>query len=378
MPKLTRRCVILAKQETTYGQDAGPDGSNGLLVEMTPEVSPEGDKIERNFVRDTLSPIGHVIGTKQVPLNLSVEAKGGGIDGTLQPPEFEPLLMACATQKTETVNLPVDSTTGFIVGETVTGADSGATGVIHWIESTALHVKSVTGTFQNGEVVSGGDSSATATIQSAPFSQIEYRPLSDPDQMASTSVYYYKDGILHKVAGCRGTWSLDISVGQIPKFSFNLTGLYADPSDATMPTPQTSDLTPPVVLGIGLNIGNYTPVATALSVSVGNNIAQRKDARAEEGMRELIINGRNPSGSIDPEADKVANFDPWSAWKNATPAQIKATVGKDAGNKFTVVIPKALYESVKYNDREGIVTYDLPFICKLDSVGDDEIRLIFS
>jgi hypothetical protein len=56
----------------------------------------------------------------------------------------------------------------FSVGETVTGAPSGATGVVNSIDSTGnvLYLKDVSGTFAGGDTVTGGTSGATGTFSS--------------------------------------------------------------------------------------------------------------------------------------------------------------------------------------------------------------------
>lgn len=380
MPKLLRRTVILAKAESSYGVDEVPTAADGLLVNMSPEITGSGDKIERDPVRDSLSPLGHIIGAKEYSLQIEVEAKGGGIDTVLQAPEFDALLLACAMQKTTLVALPVDDESGFTIGETITGGTSAAEGNLEVVLPGLLLVEVTSGTFSEAaEVFTGGTSANTANGNGAPYESIQYRPLSDPSSMQSASIYFNRDGILHKAIGCRGNFSMNVSVGGIPTFRFDLRGLFADPTDTAMVTPTTLDLTPPVAHGIGLKIGTMTPVANALSLDMGNTLGQRRDVNAAEGVTELMITGRRPSGSIDPEVDSLANFNPWDSWKNATPALIHCTIGSAPGNRITPVVPKALYEEVRYSEREGLLTYDLPFVAKMDtSAGDDEFRLIFS
>lgn len=60
--------------------------------------------------------------------------------------------------------LLVDATTGFYVGEGITGGSSAATGIIYKVSSTYMWLKTVTGTFTAAETVTGGTSSATATV----------------------------------------------------------------------------------------------------------------------------------------------------------------------------------------------------------------------
>lgn len=54
----------------------------------------------------------------------------------------------------------------FVVGETVTGGTSAATGVIAAFTSTTITLIKVVGTFQNAETITGGTSAAHATLGS--------------------------------------------------------------------------------------------------------------------------------------------------------------------------------------------------------------------
>ena len=58
------------------------------------------------------------------------------------------------------------SGSGFSVGETVTGAPSGATGVVTVVTATYIYVSNLSGTFQDSQVdtITGGNSNTTATL----------------------------------------------------------------------------------------------------------------------------------------------------------------------------------------------------------------------
>lgn len=54
----------------------------------------------------------------------------------------------------------------FVVGETVTGGTSSATGQVAWVGADYVELVDVSGTFSSGETISGGTSSASATLSS--------------------------------------------------------------------------------------------------------------------------------------------------------------------------------------------------------------------
>jgi hypothetical protein len=310
MPILKRRRVVLAKVETTYGADASPLATaDAILCQSGSSISVGAEEVERDMIRATMTPLGHVVTGKTVSLSLSCELRGSGTAGSA--PEIDPLLRAC-------------------------GLDP-------------------------------------ATVADA---SVIYSPLSDSDAHESVTLYWYEDGLLHKAVGCRGTMSLSLSVNGIPTISFDLSGIYADPSDAALPSPTLSDVVPPVCRSAGVAIGSYTPVATSVDLSLGNDVQQRQDINATDGIAGYMITGRKPTGSIDPEAALLADFDPWTAWKNGTTAAIEAAAGTVAGNIMTMSVPAAMYQTPSYSDRNGITTYSLPFVCT--GTDDDELSLAFT
>lgn len=170
---------------------------------------------------------------------------------------------------------------------------------------------------------------------------------------------------------------LDMTVNQIGSIEFNMSGIYVDPLDQIMPTPTILDLVPPACAGIGLTLGSYTPVLSSLQLSLGNQIVQRKDLNADTGITGISIIDRQPAGSVDPEAAKLSDFNPWSAWSAGTRASISATLGSASGNKIAITVPKAQYGGPKYGDRDGTLVYELPFTPTIDATGDDELKLEF-
>lgn len=304
---LTRKAVILVKIQPTAGVDAVPTAAANSILCSVPKITPDGEKIIRDFVRSSLSPLGHSIGIKTFNIKFKVELKGSGAAGTA--PEIDPLLRACG------------------LDDTIVAATS-----------------------------------------------VEYTPISENFEMVT--IYFYWDGLLHKLLDARGTFNLDLSVGAYGVLDFDMTGVYATPTDIPLVTGSYNQTLPPVFLNAGLSLGGYSPIFTKLQLSMGNKITQRKDANSSTGLIGVEITGREPSGSIDPEAVTIATKDFWSAWENGTKEALTCVAGSAAGNKCTVSADKIQYGGISYGDREGIVTYDLPFTPCL-TTGDDELSLKF-
>lgn len=95
---LTRKAVVLAKAEVTYNTDPTPDGTNDAMLVTAPDLRVEGEMLTRDYVKASLSPLGHVIGKKKCTLSFETELKGSGAAGTA--PETGVLFRACGMDET--------------------------------------------------------------------------------------------------------------------------------------------------------------------------------------------------------------------------------------------------------------------------------------
>ncbi|WP_444905321.1 hypothetical protein ACJJIU_22115 (plasmid) [Microbulbifer sp. CnH-101-E] len=105
--KLVKRELILAKVETTYGQDASPTGAdNAILVENLGWSFAGARMVERNPIMPTLGKLQGLFAGTLMEVTFDVEIKGSGAAGT--PPEMAPLLRACGMAETITPSTRVD------------------------------------------------------------------------------------------------------------------------------------------------------------------------------------------------------------------------------------------------------------------------------
>jgi hypothetical protein len=380
-PQLENLCIVLVKVESAYGADANPlDGLTPLLVGTGPEASIEADTVARNVVQSTFTPKGSAVGAKRQPLKFDIEAHGGltGVGGIVNPPDYEPLLLASGMQKTSVTRLAVGAITGtFKSGETVTGGTSNATGKFHCVDGSTVVLREITGAFEPGEALTGGTSAATAQTAAAPVSGLEYRPVTDriKDQK-SALIYLYQDRILYKAPGWRGSFDLAGEAGKYPTLSFNGTGLWAAPSDvANLPDVSPADIAPAKVERTGCMLGDYPPVYKSFKFTLGGKTDPRPDGNSAEGVAEYYRSGRAPVFTIDPEQDKLANFNPYSGWSLGTRLDASLTLGETAGNRWRLHIPGLQLTKLPVQARGTVRAYQIEGDCT--GSGDDEMRLTY-
>lgn len=205
---------------------------------------------------------------------------------------------------------------------------------------------------------------------------IAYAPRSS--SFESCTLYVYRDGIFHKLVGCRGTVSFTLEVGKIPTAKFEMSGLYVSPVDGTPSAQSFSTVEPATVLAAGFTCGGYAAVAEKLEISLNNSLAQRKSINSPTGILEWIITGRDPNGSFDPETVTEATEDFWAKWEAAESMELAiGPIGSTSGNIVSLSAPAMQYREINYADRNGLLAYQIPFGLAGNN-GDDELVITFS
>lgn len=107
MSLLTRKRVILAKIETTYGTDPTPTGAANAILVRNLNVTPlSTELVSRELVRPFLGNFEQLNASTHVELDFEVEAAGAGTAGAA--PGYGALLRGCGMSETITVGTKVE------------------------------------------------------------------------------------------------------------------------------------------------------------------------------------------------------------------------------------------------------------------------------
>lgn len=98
MPLLSRKRLILAKTETTYGTSAAPAGSDAVLVRNLDITPIEADMVGRDLIRPYMGNFEQQLANPRVKVTCEVELAGSGTAGTA--PRYDALLKACGLSAT--------------------------------------------------------------------------------------------------------------------------------------------------------------------------------------------------------------------------------------------------------------------------------------
>lgn len=319
---LTRQTVIWTEREATYGTDPAMTSSDALLA-FDVNIDIKGDQIVRDVLRDTLSPISHVIGLKEGELSFKTELKGiGAAPGTaanLQVFELDRLLSGCSFN------------TGTISGTSITYA----------LVSNDSSLSSLS--FR----VFIGDSSA---------------------------------GNLHKLTGARGTVKFNLEAGKYGVAEWNFKGIYNAVSASTLPgLAGVSSLQPPIVYNSSFQIGGFSPVTSAAEIDMGVNVIRRDSLNAASGVHSFRTTERKPKLSFDADAVVETSNPFWGDWAGSVVDTFSINIGSVAQN---IMIMNGYYEYIqpKYGDADGVRKYDIEaaLVSSNASTGNDEISIKFA
>lgn len=103
---LSRKTVILAKTEVTYGTDPTPTGAANAMTVRNLSLTPiAANRVSRDLVRDFLGNSEQLVASQSVQLAFEVEVAGAGAAGTA--PKWGPLMRACGMSETISAGVSV-------------------------------------------------------------------------------------------------------------------------------------------------------------------------------------------------------------------------------------------------------------------------------
>lgn len=211
-----------------------------------------------------------------------------------------------------------------------------------------------------------------------PATSVSYSPSSTATDKKSVTIYYYQDGLLHVLTGCRGTVSFNLETGAIGMATFTMTGHSSAPTDASLPNPTLQSTVPYAIRGGAFSIDGFSATINALTVDMAIAVITPPDMSASDGFGEVFLGRRDPNGSFDPEAELVADENFYGNFRSgAQMALTTGVIGDTAGNRYQIDMDQVYYRDASPGDRDGIRTYELAFGA-IETSGDDEIELIFT
>jgi hypothetical protein len=207
---------------------------------------------------------------------------------------------------------------------------------------------------------------------------VTYAPVSA--SFGSCTIYYNIDGVLHKVTGARGTFTINGAVGEIPTIDFTFTGIYNTPTDTALPSVTYGDQATPVVFKAGNTTGfellSYAGCLQSVSFDVGNSLVYRELVGC---TKEVLLTDRASTGSVVLEAVTMATKNYFTAaLSDGTLGNLLFQHGQTAGNIVDFASTRVDIGDVSYSDQDGIHMLTIPFTCIPSTSGNDEFSFVYT
>jgi len=207
---------------------------------------------------------------------------------------------------------------------------------------------------------------------------VTYAPVSA--SFSSITIYYNIDGVLHKVTGARGTFTLNGAVGEIPTIDFTFTGIYNAPTDTVAPSVTYANQATPLIFKNGnttdFQLLSYVGCLQSINLDLGNTIVYRELISCS---KQVLITDRATTGTVVLEAPTIAAKDFFTAaLSDGTLGNLLFQHGQTAGNIFDFSSTKIDIGDPSYEDQDGIHMLSIPFTAVPSTAGNDEFSLVYT
>lgn len=314
MALLSRKRVILAKIETTYGTDPTPTGAANAILVRNLDVTPlDADIVSRDLVRPYLGSYEQIIAAQKVSVSFEVELQGSGTAGSA--PAYGPLLRACGLSETVSAGVKVD-------------------------------YKPVSGTFES------------ATI----YVQLQ-------QDVSGNSP-------LHKLTGCRGNVEFTLNAKSLPVMKFSFTGIYNAVTDAAVVTATYTAFKTPLAVNKTntptFSIMGYAGVMSEFGLNLNNEVTYRNLV----GSEQVLVTDRKGGGTAVFEAPTVTAKNFFTDALASSLGSLSLVHGTTAGSIIEFAATNTLdITTPSYTEMDGIVMMSVPYVLVPTTAGNDEFTL---
>lgn len=149
---------------------------------------------------------------------------------------------------------------------------------------------------------------------------------------------------------------ITLTAGKPVEVAFTLRGVFVQPVDGSFITPTYQTTVPPIFgAAASWSYGSLSPILRKASVSFDYKLVPQLSGNATDALAGYKPSRRRIMFDASFEAARIADYDAFTAWKNATASALAIAVGTGANNKFTLTADKAtILDAPAYEDDQGL------------------------
>ena len=177
----------------------------------------------------------------------------------------------------------------------------------------------------------------------------------------------YENGVFKYIYGAMGTAVFTFTSSKRCTIACTFTGQWGGVSDVGIIGPTYPSARPLRFVSSSLSIGAWTPKTETLTLDLRNEVLVREDSTKVTGYSSAVIVNRRPGGTLNPEADLVANNDLYGLWLASTEQAISWSCGSgDDAVHFAAT--ECQYVNPQEGDRGGLAIDDIEYSLNADDL----------
>jgi hypothetical protein len=187
----------------------------------------------------------------------------------------------------------------------------------------------------------------------------------------------YIDGVFRVLAGCMGTFTIDLPTGRMVKFNWTFQGKWINPTAAALITP-TFPTTIPMRMAAGGVSWDSTNICTeSVTVDAGNEVILRECAGDLTGIKSALVVNRKPMITANPEMVLMGAQNRHDHWLTMDADPLTITTGGTDEARLVISAPKAQIQNIQQGERSGLLTDEITWMATAASTPDTELTIQF-
>lgn len=200
---------------------------------------------------------------------------------------------------------------------------------------------------------------------------VTYATISDSEE--SASVYFYWDGVRHKMLGVRGNCEWRITESQIPYIHITLEGLYSGIAVAALGgTPDLSAFQKPIGVtkaNTTFSLHSYTAALASMTINRGAQMVYKNRPNSEK----IHFTDGKVTGQVTIECPKTDVKDFFAICRAGTTGALAMTHGTATGNKGILAASTVQLTNPRTSEGDNMVMLAMDMIFLPSDAGNDEL-----
>ena len=194
----------------------------------------------------------------------------------------------------------------------------------------------------------------------------------------SVTFYVNYNGVRQIVKGSRGSFSIEMTAGELPVIKFTFTGIFASPTDSAISSPTKLNQATPVAFGnsntTGFQLFSYFGDCQSWTFDMGNEIVFRSLVGSTDTVQ---ITDRKPTGTVVLEAVAMSAKNFINMASGSSQGNNTLIHGQTDGNKVHLNCPQTDLGAITYEESDMVWMLNAPYRAIPTEAGNNDVEINF-